>query len=58
MQECITWIYRNILINNSLVFRCSLKILEFQEAFSLEKCPDKNAKVGVNFKIKQIGEID
>ncbi|CAD8093806.1 unnamed protein product [Paramecium sonneborni] len=31
---------------------------EFQEAFLLEKCPDKNAKVVVNFKIKQIGEMD
>ncbi|CAD8181472.1 unnamed protein product [Paramecium pentaurelia] len=31
---------------------------EFQEVMPLEKCPDKNAKVVVNFKIKQIGEID
>ncbi|CAK89830.1 unnamed protein product (macronuclear) [Paramecium tetraurelia] len=31
---------------------------EFQEVLPLEKCPDKNAKVVVNFKIKQIGEID
>ncbi|CAD8080659.1 unnamed protein product [Paramecium primaurelia] len=31
---------------------------EFQEVMQLEKCPDKNAKVVVNFKIKQIGEID
>ncbi|CAD8186698.1 unnamed protein product [Paramecium octaurelia] len=31
---------------------------EFQEALPLEKCPDKNAKVLVDFKIKQIGEID
>ncbi|CAD8101260.1 unnamed protein product [Paramecium sonneborni] len=31
---------------------------EFQEAFPLEKCPDKNAKILVNFKIKQIGEVD
>lgn len=33
-------------------------IVEINETFTLEKCPDKNAKIFTKIKLTEIGELD